>query len=493
MLLVADVATPADDGSEHITAAAALAAEGKYEQAIAELDKVVSPNANTDATLHLMRGQYLEKLERPKEALNEYKAVISQGGAGQSSRLIGDRFAATQLSTGTLLEGAQFLADELWKNPTNEVAFQAALRLLQSSKEKCSLQERQEAVEVLYSLVEDEAMLEAAAAEATGRPAALETLERLVASMEGQPESAWLKFRLAKLYADGGPCVKGYDRDGAWRMFREVIETDPGTEEAADAHLMLAIQLPREALEERMQHWLAAAEILSPEEMEGRRGASINNLVAPGIISGRIESVKLFLESVLARKVNAETKEAAMGWKKFLASGMQLSDASVRQLLALAKEYRSLREYEKIMVYADEVLRRNPGREFFIAAKSLKRDCYRSQEKLEEALQMALDVLEAYPQKPHELTMMYVAWTYRLMGEHAKALEWAGRVIETFPGTKWEAQALRVMGSVSSELGDHDTAIWAFQQVLDKFPKTQWAAWAEMELRRAEMKREEGM
>jgi len=195
----------------------------------------------------------------------------------------------------------------------------------------------------------------------------------------------------------------------------------------------------------------------------------------------------------LASNVNAETKESAENGKKFLASGMQLGDASVRQLLALAKEYRSLGEYDKIVVYADEVLRRNPEREFFVAAKELKYIGYRMQEKLDEALRMLLDTLEAYPEQPREMTMLLVVWTYRNIGEHAKALEWSRRLIEAFPGTKWEAQALRAMGSISSELGDYETAAWAFQQVLEKYPGTQWAAWSEMELRRVEMKKEGGM
>jgi len=478
----------AQDANGLIATAKALASEEKYEEAIAELDQVITKYPGTDecAQAHLLKGKCLDELERFGEARDEYWTLVRQNAAGALGEEAAREFARVHRAKGlTVLSGAEMLRDELLTDPTNDTALRAAVKLLQYSPRVASLEERQQAAEVLAGLAAGDPELEGAGAEAVGRVAALETLEAMRDQLGSGPEASWVKLRLAELYSRGGPCAGGYSPEQARRLYQEVIAESPGTVAAGRAHLCLASWLQPETMQDRFQHFLAAMPLLSTEELESE-AARINGIAANAILSAEIDGLKQFLNSVLERNPGDTLRAFATGWLEFAEGGCVLAEGSSIQLLALGKLYMLSRDFEKANACADEVLGREPDRSLFISAKSVKRDCYNLQRRTDDALRMALDVVEAYPEAPHDESMAYLVWAYRTLGDLPKALEWANKVIQTFPGTQWEAQALRDMGIISLELGDRETALWSYQQIVTKFPGSYYAAWAETELGRLE-------
>ena len=478
----------AQEAEEYIAVAKALASEGNYQAAIVQLDEVISgyPATEACAEAHLLKGKYLEALERFAEARDEYWILVRQNLAGAIGEEAAREFARVHRVKGlTVVSGAEMLRNELLRDPTNDAALRAAVKLLQYSPRIASLEERQQAAEVLAGLAGGDPELEGAGSEALGRVAALETLEAMRDQLGSGPGASWVKLRLAELYSTGGPCVGGYSPEQARQLYKEVIAESPGTVAAGRAHLCLASWLHPETIQDRFQHFLAAMPLLSTEELESE-AARINGIVANAIVSEEIDGLKQFLNSVLEENPGGTLRAFATEWLEFAEGGCVLAEGSSVQLLAPGKLYMLSRDFEKANTCADEVLGREPDRSLFISAKSVKRDCYNLQRRTDDALRMALDVVEAYPEAPHDESMAYLVWAYRTVGDLPKALEWANKVIQTFPGTQWEAQALRDMGIISLELGDQETALWAYQQIVSRFPGSHYAAWAETELGRLE-------
>jgi tetratricopeptide (TPR) repeat protein len=408
----------AQDAEQYIAVAEALAADGMYEEAIAQLDGAISGYSGTNgcAEAHVLKGAYLELLDRSQEALAQYKTVLQDYYETAAAARVPEKVGLLYGKLRDIEGGLVYVGSVIEANPANGAAKKARWEVMRRAKRSMTIGLANRLLDICGELAASEAdptelaNLKLAAArciKGVDQSRAIQILRELSVTSDVPQVRNAADLELAAVFGSQYNLVGNRRPTYSIRVLEEVIASGTDSEQVREAKLQLA---KLTAAEDPEQAFALFKESVSGHSDDLTAVSALNGMVSRGIGStSQNAALKKELAVVAGQFPGAAVGSEAERWARVLPNPVApdvLHEIPVKMLVPLANAYSRLCRFDELEAVADELMSRGED-QYYGQGATHKAGLHSARGEDAEAVAVYEEALQRYPNGSWVLSLMH--------------------------------------------------------------------------------------